>query len=153
MYQNTYSIAEFEVKTFLLMTHPSFWAPLAAYIFILSCLFVIKHVKNAFIAPVYGFTDNVDYYRKTSCISFIDSIRVPKLVINSLDDPFFDPSCYPRECNSRPVKLHYTSYGGHLGFMLHQETSCEDKATATTSSWMPSELARFFKHVRDSIHD
>mmetsp|Transcript_17025 Transcript_17025/g.24245 ORF Transcript_17025/g.24245 Transcript_17025/m.24245 type:complete len:682 (+) Transcript_17025:169-2214(+) len=113
----------------------------------------IAEFENAFIAPVYGFTDNVDYYRKTSCISFIDSIRVPTLVINSLDDPFFDPSCYPRECNSRPVKLHYTSYGGHLGFMLHQETSCEDKATATTSSWMPSELARFFKHVRDSIHD
>lgn len=113
----------------------------------------IAEFENAFIAPVYGFTDNVDYYRKTSCISFIDSIRVPTLVINSLDDPFFDPSCYPRECNSRPVKLHYTSYGGHLGFMLHQEPSCEDKATATTSSWMPSELARFFKHVRDSIHD
>mmetsp|Transcript_11021 Transcript_11021/g.30464 ORF Transcript_11021/g.30464 Transcript_11021/m.30464 type:complete len:1007 (+) Transcript_11021:80-3100(+) len=49
----------------------------------------ITQFDNSFIAPIYGFKDCWDYYRKTSSTFFLERITVPTLTINSKDDPFF----------------------------------------------------------------
>jgi len=118
----------------------------------------IAEFENAFIAKVYGFTDNVDYYQQTSCIYFLDGIAVPTLVLNAADDPFFDPDFFPWEkgCDFRggdgtlPIKLVQTENGGHLGYMFHQPDGGDVVGSVgMKSSWMPTELARFVRHIHD----
>jgi len=115
----------------------------------------VAEVENAFIAPIYGFRDNIDYYRCTSCYYYLPGVAVPLYIINAQDDPFFDPEFYPIEetvdgGSLAPVKLLRTKHGGHLGYLFHQleenETSQDKEA-----SWMPLELARFIRHVRESL--
>ena len=110
----------------------------------------VAEVENAFIAPVYGYRDNVDYYRCTSCYYYLPGVAVPLYIINAADDPFFDSEFYPIEetvdgGSLAPVKLLRTSHGGHLGFIFHQLEENEKVA-----SWMPLELARFIRHVGES---
>ena len=116
----------------------------------------IAEFETEYIGPVYGFEDNVDYYRKTSCQYFLESIAVPTLILNAADDPFFDPVCFPVEQGREaggpaPIKFVRTEHGGHLGYMFHQAAAQGDggssKSTERQTSWMPSELARFFDHV------
>lgn len=111
----------------------------------------ITEFDDAFIAPVYGFENNIDYYRKSSCIYFLDGVAVPLFIINAGDDPFFDPDIHPIEksvdgAGPAPIKMQRTKHGGHLGFMFHQLSDAEVKEDRT-SSWMPTELARFIHHV------
>jgi len=107
--------------------------------------------EDAFIAPVYGFTDYLDYYRQTSCIRFIDYIAVPTLLVNAEDDPLFDPMVFPREKSVEgggkvPLKMVRTKHGGHLGYIFHQPDQTENEQAV--ASWMPTELAaRFIQHV------
>ncbi|CAB9511135.1 Putative esterase YheT [Seminavis robusta] len=121
----------------------------------------IADLENAVLAPIYGFDDYIDYYRKNSCLQFLDNITVPTFIINAADDPFFDPSVFPWEKSSdfnknSPIKMQRTDHGGHLGFMFHQEQGRNDMERigipmeASTmskqeenASWMPTELARF----------
>jgi uncharacterized protein len=114
----------------------------------------ISAFENAVIAPLFGFQDNIDYYRKTDCVQFLDSIRVPTLVVNAKDDPFFDPDSFPfhKGCTSAEgrkkrstVRLVRTDYGGHLGYMFHQRDKVQ--TTEEEVSYMPSELSRFLQHV------
>ena len=51
----------------------------------------IAEFENAFIAKIYGFEDNIDYYKQTSCCYYLPGVAVPMLIINAGDDPFFDP--------------------------------------------------------------
>ena len=48
----------------------------------------VTEFDDAFIAPIYGFHDCWDYYRKTSSIDFLEDIVVPTLVINAEDGTF-----------------------------------------------------------------
>ena len=114
----------------------------------------IADLENAVIAPIFGFKDNVDYYRKTNCINFLDDIRVPTIIMNAKDDPFFDPEFFPYEkgCHSTqgrqnlsPITLVRTKHGGHLGCMFHSDD--DDELDTKEVSFMPSELARFVEHV------
>eukprot|EP00577_Skeletonema_sp_RCC1716_P015038 CAMPEP_0113373022 /NCGR_PEP_ID=MMETSP0013_2-20120614/842_1 /TAXON_ID=2843 ORGANISM="Skeletonema costatum, Strain 1716" /NCGR_SAMPLE_ID=MMETSP0013_2 /ASSEMBLY_ACC=CAM_ASM_000158 /LENGTH=450 /DNA_ID=CAMNT_0000254945 /DNA_START=122 /DNA_END=1470 /DNA_ORIENTATION=+ /assembly_acc=CAM_ASM_000158 len=97
----------------------------------------VAEVENAFIAPIYGFRDNIDYYRCTSCYYYLPGVAVPLYIINAQDDPFFDPEFYPIEetvdgGSLAPVKLLRTKHGGHLGYLFHQleenETSQDKEA-------------------------
>lgn len=116
----------------------------------------ISAFENAAIAPLFGFKDNIDYYRKTNCINFLDDIQVPTLIMNAADDPFFDPDFFPTEfcCHSAegrskrsPISMVRTQHGGHLGYMFHQKDGNESDMEDV--SFMPAELARFVKHVFD----
>jgi uncharacterized protein len=120
----------------------------------------ISALESALIAPVFGFRDNVDYYRKTNCVNFLDNIAIPTLIMNAGDDPFFDPSFFPWEksCESssrrddhNPIKMVRTEHGGHLGFMFHQISKEENELQSSDVevSFMPGELARFVSHVFD----
>lgn len=69
-------------------------------------------------APLHGFTDAQDYYRRASSRYYLDGIRVPTLLIQAEDDPFVFPRSLPGAgelSSSTHFELH--AHGGHVGFI------------------------------------
>ena len=111
----------------------------------------ITDFDDAFVAPIYGFDDAIDYYRQTSSAYFLERVAVPTLILNARDDPFLDPTYFPDELTREhgglaPVKMVRTEHGGHLGFVFHQPPTGEEQPS---TSWGPHEMARFIQHVHD----
>ncbi len=85
----------------------------------------LKHVKtlydfdNLYTAPLHGFTDARDYYRKCSAIHFIENIRVPTLIVNAKNDPILPKSCYPYKITEKLKHVWFETpeRGGHVGFL------------------------------------
>lgn len=73
---------------------------------------------DAYIAPLCGYADALDYYRRCSTRQFLGNISVPTLVIHALDDPFMTPDIIPAERELSPaVTLELSRHGGHVGFL------------------------------------
>jgi len=70
-------------------------------------------------APLHGFRDAADYYDASSSMHYLAAIRVPTMIIHSLDDPFLPREAVPRpalESNEAIVAL-LSVRGGHVGFL------------------------------------
>ena len=69
-------------------------------------------------APVHGYADADDYYDRASSVQALRNIRVPTLLIHSLNDPFMTPESLPSPEELSPcVTLETHRAGGHAGFM------------------------------------
>lgn len=69
-------------------------------------------------APLHGFADARDYYRRSSSYYFLGAIRVPTLIIQAADDPFVFPHSLPRGSElSAHCQLEVHARGGHVGFV------------------------------------
>jgi predicted alpha/beta-fold hydrolase len=69
-------------------------------------------------APLHGFADAPDYYRKSSSRAFLKRIRVPTLILHAADDPFMTRAVIPREDElSDAITFELSRYGGHVGFL------------------------------------
>jgi uncharacterized protein len=121
----------------------------------------ITEFDDAFIAPIYNFTDCWDYYEQTSSIHYLHNIAVPTLLLNAQDDPFFDNSVWPVHASIEyggtvPIKMIHTPYGGHLGYYFHRIMDAKDirmsilqnRSNAIVPSWSVWELGRFLSHVQ-----
>jgi predicted alpha/beta-fold hydrolase len=78
-----------------------------------------KQFDERYTAPMNGFASAEDYWFQSSCLHYLEGIRIPALIINALDDPFLPPECFPVEqakMNSK-LTLEMPRYGGHIGFM------------------------------------
>jgi predicted alpha/beta-fold hydrolase len=72
---------------------------------------------DAVTAPMHGFSSCYDYWTRSSCRQFLGGIRVPTLILNTLNDPFVPASVLAGpEQVSRQVELDYPTQGGHVGF-------------------------------------
>jgi len=78
-----------------------------------------KAFDDRYTAPVHGFKNAVDYWKKCSSKPFIPNITVPTLIMNAANDPFLPKACYPvTEAESnKQVKLCIPKSGGHVGFI------------------------------------
>lgn len=76
-------------------------------------------------APLHGFADAEDYWRRCSSIHFISDIAVPTLIVNAIDDPLLPESCYPVELARDHPYVHLCTphFGGHLGFVAQDRGS------------------------------
>lgn len=73
---------------------------------------------DAFTAPVHGFDNAQDYYRKSSSRQFLGTIKKPTLILQAQDDPFMTKEVFPNASElSEHVRLEITSHGGHVGFV------------------------------------
>lgn len=73
---------------------------------------------DRFTAPLNGFSDVHDYYKRSSSRYYLGENRTPTLIIQSSDDPFVFSHSLPeaRElANSTTLELH--AHGGHVGFV------------------------------------
>lgn len=69
-------------------------------------------------APLHGFADAADYYRRSSSAAYLHAIRVPTLVIQARDDPFLPAAAIPAPAEvSEAVRLEVQAHGGHVGFV------------------------------------
>lgn len=95
---------------------------------------------DAFTAPVHGFADKHDYYRRAAAKPWLRGIARPTLILNARNDPFLPASALPTATEvSAQVLLLQPSQGGHIGFVsgpgrghLH---------------WLPATLLAFFTQV------
>lgn len=78
----------------------------------------IEAFDDAVTAPLNGFRDAADYYRRASCRAYIPGIRRPTLILHALDDPFMFAAAVPRAEELPPaVTLELSRHGGHVGFI------------------------------------
>lgn len=72
---------------------------------------------DVFTAPLHGFRDVDDYWRRASAKPVLGEIRVPALVINARNDPFIPAESLPLPGEvSAHVTLWQPEQGGHVGF-------------------------------------
>jgi predicted alpha/beta-fold hydrolase len=85
----------------------------------LSSVRSLKDFDDVYTAPVHGFNDAEDYWRRCSALGFLYNIRVPTLLINALNDPFLAPTCFPYAAARRNDRLFLETpaSGGHVGFL------------------------------------
>lgn len=69
-------------------------------------------------APLYGFSSADKFYKYASASNYIDGIKTPTLLVNSLNDPMFPDDCYPfRKAESNPYfYFEAPENGGHMGY-------------------------------------
>ncbi len=79
----------------------------------------LDEFNNIVTAPLYGFKDSQDYYKKSSCKKYLENLQLPTLIINARNDPFFGVKCYPiREAQAnKNLYLEIPESGGHMGFV------------------------------------
>ena len=72
---------------------------------------------NVFTAPLHGFKNTEDYWKRASAKPRLNEIKIPALVVNALNDPFVPANSLPhaREVGSC-VTLWQPAQGGHVGF-------------------------------------
>ena len=72
---------------------------------------------NVFTAPLHGFRDTDDYWRRGSAQPHLHRIRVPALVLTARNDPFVPGSSLPQARDVGTfVTLWQPAHGGHVGF-------------------------------------
>ena len=78
----------------------------------------IWEYDDVFIAPRHGFDDAEDYYEKCKPVRFMAGIRVPTLVVASLDDPWIPGALYTGYdwAGNAALTPLLPASGGHVGF-------------------------------------
>jgi predicted alpha/beta-fold hydrolase len=101
---------------------------------------------NYVTAPLHGFKDAEEYYRKSSSRQYLKNIQKPTLIIHAKDDPFTDLDSLPSEMEvSSMVSLNYTEKGGHVGFIA-------GKYPWKPEYWLDDVIIDFFlKYSKTSI--
>jgi len=70
-------------------------------------------------APIHGFTDERDYWTRSSSGPYLSRIRRPCLLINAVNDPFIPGASLPRAAvvASPWLEAAFVAEGGHAGFL------------------------------------
>jgi predicted alpha/beta-fold hydrolase len=94
-------------------------------------------------APLHGFADEEDYWRRASSLPYLGRVRRPTLLLSALDDPFIpgwslpDPRLLPSA-----VQAEFVRHGGHVGFV-------EGRPWRATS-WAERRAVEFLATVLDT---
>ncbi len=98
-----------------------------------------KDFDELYTAPVFNFSSPEDYWEKASSKPYLSKIKIPSLLITSLDDPFLPDECYPYEeaGDSDAFHLEVTKYGGHVGFITGIRKQY--------NRWLEKRMIRFLK--------
>lgn len=92
-------------------------------------------------APLHGFSDAQDYYRKSSCRSYLRDIRVPTLILHAIDDPFMTAAAIPAaEELADCVTLELSERGGHVGFVT-------GSTPWNLTCWLEARIGQFFREA------
>jgi hypothetical protein len=96
---------------------------------------------TAVTAPLFGFADARDYWRRASSLPYLAAIARPTLLLNALDDPFVPADSLPKPPElSQHVRLEVTRRGGHVGFV-------EGRRPWRVRSWAEGRALDFIESV------
>jgi len=84
----------------------------------LSRVRTLREFDDLFTAPLHGFRDADDYWKRASSAPWLEHIRVPTLVLNARNDPFLPRTALESAARkaSSDVVLEFPATGGHAGF-------------------------------------
>lgn len=99
-----------------------------------------------FNAPANGYGSAEEYWESSSCGPVLADIKVPALIMASLDDTFISQECLPRSAaESNPnLVLEISQYGGHCGFISR---------FTEKSSWMEERAYSFAQGDKDQSNE
>jgi predicted alpha/beta-fold hydrolase len=101
----------------------------------------LREFDDAYTAPVHGFRDADDYWKRASGKPWLRAVKVPHLVLNARNDPFVPAASLPGEREvSRFVHLEQPDSGGHVGFARGAPPGSLD--------FLPQRLFEFFERGR-----
>jgi hypothetical protein len=106
----------------------------------LARAYTLVAFDDAVTAPLHGFEDAADYYRRASSKPWLARIAIPTLVLNARNDPFIPGASLPGPGEASPdVVLEQPEDGGHVGFLTGPFPGRLD--------WLPRRLLQFFHGV------
>ncbi len=96
-----------------------------------------REFDNLVTAPLHGFRDTDHYWTSAACAPYLESIRVPTLVLNARNDPFLpEHALLAAVQRAAPcVVLEFPATGGHAGFLAGPFPG--------RHSWLPQRLFEF----------
>lgn len=88
-------------------------------------------------APIHGFADARDYWRRSSSKDFVARIEKPTLLVSAKDDPLVPHAAWPLDAVARNahVTAEWCERGGHCGFVT---------GTLRPVRWAEARVLRFF---------
>ena len=83
----------------------------------------IRQFDDAYTAKLFGFGTAANYFATQSSNQFLESVRVPALMIQAKDDPLipFEVYSHPAIRSNANLRLVATDYGGHVGFIARNQ--------------------------------
>ena len=83
----------------------------------------IRQFDDAYTAKLFGFGTAANYFATQSSNQFLESIRIPALLIQAKDDPLipFGVYSHPAIRSNANLRLIATDYGGHVGFIARRQ--------------------------------
>ena len=92
---------------------------------------------NVVTAPLHGYLNTDDYWKRASAKYVLNDITVPTLVLNAQNDPFLPKEYLPTIATSTKVKLEQPAHGGHVGFTVGP--------FAGKLNWLPQRMVSFLE--------
>lgn len=91
-------------------------------------------------APLHGFADAEDYWRRSSSAQFLPQIRVPTLLISASDDPLVPGRVLPHaSVDASPYLVaQFVPHGGHCSFV-------DGGTPMRPSRWAEAQAIEFFR--------
>lgn len=77
----------------------------------------IYEFDDTITAPLWGFSGAEDYYKQSSSLHYVSSIRLPCKLLFAEDDPFISPHLIQEAYKVPSGQLFTTTCGGHMGFL------------------------------------
>ena len=88
----------------------------------LGRLRTLRDYDDAVTAPLHGFRDAADYYRRASAGRWLGELELPTLILHAEDDPFMPGDLFERlPPPGAAVRVELARQGGHVGFMEWRE--------------------------------
>lgn len=100
----------------------------------------LRDFDDVVTAPIFGFADAFEYWRRSSAKPHLHAIRTPTLLINARNDPFQPGDTLPIRAElSAAIEAEFTAAGGHVGYVTGPFPG--------NVQWLPSRIISFFcKH-------
>jgi len=96
-------------------------------------------IDDLYTSKAHGFENALDYYQKSSALSFIPNITTPTLLINAKNDNFLSASSSPTDSAEKNPNfyLEISDHGGHVGFLQNKkQTYTEERALEFIESFI-----------------
>lgn len=77
----------------------------------------LAQFDHLYTAPRSGFKSGDDYYQKASSLPYLESIRIPTLILGSKDDPVISGECFEKVPRTKWIEKVVSHQGGHVGFL------------------------------------
>lgn len=87
----------------------------------IAAIQTLEDFDNLVTAPLHGFRDAHDYYKRASSLQYLEHIRINTLLLNAIDDPMLPPAVLDKVRHiverNPALEADFVRRGGHVGFI------------------------------------